>query len=115
MIKSFSMYNRTLSVPYDNLAYYAIYVREGMTMNMFPVDMMVLEAITRLVSHEPKTRISYEQIESSLQIPLSIRSIQRSVARLEHDAHLRRVGGMSKHGYIYELSTSIRMEVSICG
>jgi hypothetical protein len=82
-------------------------------MNMYPVDMMVLEAITRLVSHEPQTRISYEQIEAALQITLSVRSIQRSVARLENDAHLRRVGGMNRHGYRYELSTLVELAISV--
>lgn len=84
-------------------------------MNAYPMDMMILEAITRLVSNDPKKRFSYEQIETSVKIPVCTRTVKRSIARLERDGHLRRIGGMTRNGYFYELSTTVRMDVAVRG
>lgn len=82
-------------------------------MNLFPTDILVLAVVTQLVTASPQTHVSYEDISEHLAIPLHMETIARSINRLETNAHLRRVGGLTRKGYLYELSTTVRLAIAI--
>lgn len=81
-------------------------------MNLFPSDVLVLAVLTQLVEADPHTYVHYEHISKQLMIPLGGETIARCVRRLEAGGHLRRVGGLTRKGYKYELSTAIHLAVT---
>lgn len=85
-------------------------------MNLFPTDVLVLAVITHLLSKSPNEPISYDAIAQGLTISsLSLSTIPRSIQRLEKEGHLKRVGGLTRKGYRYELSSPIQLAITLHG
>jgi hypothetical protein len=82
-------------------------------MGLFATDILVLAAITQLVRAEEHERISYADIAQKLALELDRLTIVKSIARLESNNHLRRVGGLTRKGYKYELSTTVSLAISV--